>query len=75
MLLKAYHNELRFRLLQWKGQIVKTNQKGDKLRKFVIDRWQKQLYRQAFDMFKNKHNLLKREIKQNDRTDKLVERF
>ena len=75
MLLKAYLNELRYRLLQWKGQIVKTNQKGDKLRKFVIDRWQKRLYRQAFNMFKNKHNLLKREIKQNDRTDKLVERF
>ena len=26
-------------------------------------------------MFKNKHNSIKREIKQNDRTDKLIERF
>ena len=45
------------------------------MRKAVLDKWQKRLYRQAFDKFKNKHNLIKREIKQEDRTDKLVERF
>ena len=41
----------------------------------MIDRWQKRLYRQAFEMFKNKNKSIKREIKQNDRTDKLIERF
>ena len=75
MLLKAYHDELRYRLYQWKGKIVTTNIKKEKIKKFVYDRWNKMLLQQAFNMFKNKHNSIKREIKQNDRTDKLIERF
>lgn len=63
MLLKAYHTELKHRLLQWKSKIVTEQSKGEQLRRGVLNKWQKRLYREAFDKFRNQHKSMKREIK------------
>jgi hypothetical protein len=75
MIYKAYLAELKDGLDRWKGRITHEQKTGTKLANGVLRKWQKRLWNDAFQKWKAQHNAVKREIKQEERTDDTIVKF
>lgn len=75
MIYKAYLDELRDALKWWKARITHEQKTKVKLENGVMKKWQRRLWNEAFQKWKDQHKALKREIKQNERTDDTIVKF
>jgi hypothetical protein len=75
MIYKAYCAELKDALDRWKGRITHEEKTGEKLSNGVLRKWQKRLWNDAFQKWKANHDAVKREEKQESRTDDTVIKF
>ena len=75
MLLKAYHNELRFRLRQWRAILEQKDQVVQRLDNSIIKKIQKRYMRAGFIRYRDQIKKLKQTLVKVDRADGIVEKY